>query len=52
MTGHIVDFENASIIATDSSDFRLCVKETLKIRELAAYKSLNGNIGSMELKLW
>ena len=52
MTGHIINYEQASVVATDICDSRLYVKEALKIRELAAYKSLNGNIGSMELKLW
>ena len=52
MTGHIINYEQASIVTRDICDSRLYVKEALKIRELAAYKSLNGNIGSMELKLW
>ena len=51
-TGHLVDFDHASVIATDINDFRLCIKESILIRELSAYKSLNGNVGSMELKLW
>ena len=44
--------DNPHILATDSNKERLYVKESLHIRELQAYKTLNGNIGSVELKLW
>ena len=49
---HDIDFANASIMATDQYRSRLYVKESLCIKDVSAYLSLNGNIGSMELKLW
>ena len=49
---HDIDFANPLILATDCNRSRLYVKESLKIKDLSAYLSLNGNIGSMELKLW
>ena len=51
-TEHIVDYSSPEIIAKDSSLYRLQIKETLKIQEAFAYKSLNGNSGSLMLKLW
>ena len=51
-SGHRIEFENPSILASDSNVERLYIKEAFKIQELAAYRSLNGNIGSTELKLW
>ena len=51
-SGHCIGFDTPSIIATDNVDLRLYVKESLKIKELAAYKSLNGNVGSLEMHLW
>ena len=51
-TGHCIAFEEPSIIASDSDELRLYIKESLKIKELSANKSLNGNIGSMDLHLW
>ena len=41
-----------NVFASDNVKIRLQVKETLLIKELAAYKSLNVNIGSFECKLW
>jgi hypothetical protein len=38
------------VLATDSSKFRLYIKETLKIVDLGASKSLNGNCGSFDLR--
>ena len=49
---HLVEFENPFILARDSIVERLYIKEAFKIQELAAYRSLNGNIGSTDLKLW
>ena len=49
---HVIDYECPVIVASDQDRSRLYVKETLKIRELSAHLSLNGNIGSNELKLW
>ena len=51
-TGHSIAFDEPAIIASDTNEMRLYIKESLKIKELAAYRSLNGNIGSMDLKLW
>ena len=51
LTGHRIDFYNPEVLATDVIKSRLCIKETLKIQELCAYRSLNGNQGSYELKL-
>ena len=50
--GHIVDFQNPEVLACDNIRTRLFVKETLKIQELRAFRSLNRNAGSFELKLW
>ena len=51
-TGHCIVYDDPAVIATDSDDLRLYVKESFKIKELSAYKYLNGNIGSLELNLW
>ena len=51
-TGHAVDYSSPEIIAKDNSVYRLQIKETLKIHDTFAYKSLNGNSGSLMLKLW
>ena len=51
-TGHNIDYYSPDILAKDSNLYRLQVKETLKIQENFAYKSLNGNTGSLMLKLW
>ena len=51
-TGHTINFSNPEVIASDQIKIRLSIKESLKIKELAAYRSLNGNQGSFELKLW
>ena len=44
--------DDPAVIASDSVDLRLYVKESLKIKELSAYKYLNANISSLELNLW
>ena len=51
-TGHCIDFDDPAILASDSDELRLYIKESIKIKELSAHKSLNGNIGSMDLNLW
>ena len=51
-TKHSIDYVSPVILASDQDRSRLYVKESLKIRELSAYLSLNGNVGSNELKLW
>ena len=52
ISGHHLNYSEPDILATDSINYRLLIKETLKINECSAYKSLNGNVGSFELKLW
>ena len=51
-TGHEINFAQPEILARDSFKTRLLIKETLKIQEFRAYKSLNRNVGSYELNLW
>ena len=51
-TGHVMDLESPEILATDNFKTRLLIKETLKIKEYHAAKSLNRNTGSYELNLW
>ena len=51
-TGHVIDYSSPEILAKDHSVYRLQIKETLKIQDMFAYKSLNGNSGSLKLKLW
>ena len=51
-SGHCADFNNPTILATDSKTERLYIKEAFKIQELMAYNSLNRNVGSMDMKLW
>ena len=52
LTDHAIIYSNPNILATDNNIFRLKIKETLKIKELSAYNSLNGNTGSFRLNLW
>ena len=51
-TKHCIAYDNPAIITSDTDEQRLYVKETLKIVEMSANKSLNGNLGSFDLKLW
>ena len=51
-TGHRIEYDLPEVLASDMCKTRLFVKETLKIQELKAFRSLNGNQGSFELKLW
>jgi hypothetical protein len=52
LMAHEINYKDTKIMASDSNKFRLQIKETLKIIEHSAFKSLNGNIGSLNLKLW
>ena len=51
-TDHSIGFDLPDVLASDVCKTRLFIKESLKILELKAFKSLNGNQGSFELKLW
>ena len=52
-TDHDIDYNGVLVLASDSYKFRLKIKETLKIQEdYFAFKLLNGNTGSLKLKLW
>ena len=51
-TNHTIDFDNPEVLSKDLLHTRLLIKETLKIKELYAYKSLNGNTGSFDLMLF
>ena len=48
----MIAYDSPSVLATDTTEVRLYIKETFKIREFAANQSLNGNVGSLELQLW
>ena len=47
-----MDLESPEILAVDNFKTRLLIKETLKIKEYHAVKSLNRNTGSYDLSLW
>ena len=51
-TGHTIDICNPEVLASDVISRRLRIKETLIIKDHSAHRSLNGNQGSYELKLW
>ena len=51
-TGHCIAYDDPGIVASDSNEQRLYIKESLKIKELSAHQSLNGNVGSIDLQLW
>ena len=48
-TDHDIDYNVVRVLASDSYKFILQIKETLKIQEYFAFKSLNGNTGSVNL---
>ena len=50
--GHTVMFEEPSVLACDSNVERLYVKESLEITKLAAYRYINANTSSTNMKLW
>ena len=43
---HQIDYSNPAVISVDNNDYRLQIKEALKIKDLKAYNSLNANIRS------
>ena len=49
---HVIDFQNPEVLNTDCIKSRLYIKEALCIKETCAFRSLNGNTGSVELSLW
>ena len=51
-SGHQIDYGSPSVLAADNFQTRLNIKETLKINELGAFRSLNRNVGSFELHLF
>ena len=51
-SGHIIDFGSPQVLCKDLVHNRLLIKESLKIKEFSAYKSLNGNMGSFDLMLF
>ena len=51
-TGHRPMYDSPEVLATDCCRTRLFIKESLKIQECKAFKSLNGNQGSFDLQLW
>ena len=50
--GHEMTLSSPRIEASDPNTERLLVKEALIIKESGAYKSLNGNTGSTDMKLY
>ena len=52
VTDHKMDFDNPEILGSDIQKIRLQIKETLNIKQFAAYRSLNVNIKSYDCKLW
>ena len=51
-TGHDIAFSRPEILTSDDIELRLQVKETLMIRDLYAYRSLNNMKSSDDLTLW
>ena len=51
-SNHTIDFANPEVLCKDIGHTRLLIKETLKIKELQAYRSLNANSGSFDLVLF
>jgi hypothetical protein len=51
-TSHNIDYDHPVVMANDSKEYRLLIKESLIIRDVAAESSLNRNVGSTDLKLW
>ena len=52
LTDHNIDYAGVKILAKDSHNYRLLIKETLKIQEQYAFSSRIRNVGSLKLKLW
>ena len=51
-SGHEMELLSPKIEASDVNSERLLVKEALIIMESGAYKSLNENLRSTDMKLW
>ena len=51
-TGHDIAFSRPEILTSDAIELRLQVKETLMIRDLYAYRSLNNMKSLVDLTLW
>ena len=49
---HNINFDNPTVLCSDSSKIRLFVNETLLIKDPFAHKSLNVNIKSYMCKLF
>ena len=49
-TGHIIDYNNVTVLDNARNDFELLIKERLHIQKLKP--SLNGNDGGLHLNLW
>ena len=49
---HQINYDNPEILTQDTSDYRLTIKEAIKIKDYNAHRSLNANVRSCELKLW
>ena len=52
ITYHKFNFDSPVILAADTKEIRLKVKESLLIREYSAHQSLNVKIQSLKCKLW
>ena len=50
--GHTMKLDNPEVLASDSVQSRLYIKEALYIKDYSAYNSLNGTLRSCDLKLW
>lgn len=49
---HVIDFQHPVILASDSNDYKLQIKEAINIKDRNANSSLNANLRSCELMLW
>ena len=49
---HTMKLDNPEVLASDSVQSRLYIKEALYIKDYSAYNSLNGTLCSCDLKLW
>ena len=51
-TGHDIAFSRPEVLTSNDIELRLQVKETLMVRDLYAYRSLNNMKSSVDLTLW
>ena len=49
---HAINYNEPSILERDNNRFRLMIKESFLIHALNAKRSLNKNVGSIDLQLW